>query len=919
MNFKWNNLKPACCAKWLVLPTVYSDSLSYGEQLDKFCYQLNQLIENNNILPDFISEMIKEYINSGAIGEVVRDILADYILNVKYPPEGITPAVGDGSADDTAAIQGCIDYAAENGGVVYFPYGSYLTQPLTMKDDVSLFGFDRYSTKIVLKGGATNPLISGTVADLSIANLTLDGNSGIQVNDVNVVTITGTNVLFTNLIIKDGYTLVNYVGTGGHFQISDVVFGNAVEKCLLTAGNADVQCENVVFNHLSAVGGISVMDIGTDGGFFNVKSVATCNKCIVVGGNNNKISAIVENASIPVIDNGLQNNVEIFGISNKEFYSSDTTKEVNGSYSKHIGRTYTKAVDGNSSESYGGNYNKTVTGVTSETYNADKTVTEENESITGKKLIRNATDYSINATNTVSFAGKDVVLNPANALTYNKTPETINKFFKSVPMKNDDDVYNVLVENDLSLFTNGWVTPQDYGAKGDGVTDDTEAFRNAIEYCITNNKGLYVPAVGLWNQEGGYILSKPLNIDYPMVFICDPNVLMNWKNAHLNNDTTTTLGRNNSTKYESGYGVNIDYGTYGGHKGVYKFGVLQGDKNYTYPGGTVPSGNYWTGVRIANGDIIDFNAVYISYWNCGILVESPVNYTANNRIQFEVCDDCQTGIKLAPKNGNAIDVTEIYFNTIGICKYGVYIESDGDDSSSFSRVNNLRLVGSQIYVEYKNGGNLFNASKFEESCVNGYFDIRSLFNNRTSETTKKTGDTSTWYGKCVTGTQTISGNNDTFGALDSTFIIGVYNGPMKAGQPININIGGWGNEIINKWQKFTGIYDSPTTLILTPNEAQFNGGIGGCLPGRSAYVQWTTDKSYEVGDEVKLYGYCMCLTASGVTPMNAEEGENYALFDKIIKSDTYSAGRQFFITLKFREQVSKGYNFKFIVKVLDIN
>ncbi len=101
MGLEWNNVKPACCAKWLVLPTVYSDALSYGEQLDKFCYQLNQLIENNNILPDFIAEMIKEYINSGAIGEVVRDILAGYILNVKYPPKGITPAVGDGSSDVT--------------------------------------------------------------------------------------------------------------------------------------------------------------------------------------------------------------------------------------------------------------------------------------------------------------------------------------------------------------------------------------------------------------------------------------------------------------------------------------------------------------------------------------------------------------------------------------------------------------------------------------------------------------------------------------------------------------------------------------------------------------------------------------------------------------------------------------------------
>lgn len=466
MSLNWNNVKPACCAKWLVLPTVYSDALSYGEQLDKFCYQLNQLIENNNILPDFIAEMIKEYINSGAIGEVVRDILADYILNVKYPPNGITPAVGDGSADDTEAIQGCIDYAAENGGVVYFPYGSYLTQPLNMKDGVSLFGFDRYSTKIVLKGGATKPLIGGTVADLSIANLTLDGNSGIQVNDVNVVTIVATNVLFTNLIIKDGYTLVNYVGTGGHFQISNVVFGNAVEKCLLTTGNADVQCENVVFNQLSAVGGVSVMDIGTDGGFFNVKSLATCNQCIVVTGNNNKISAIVENAAIPIVDNGLQNNIEIFGISNKEFYSGDTSKEVNGDYSKHIGGTYTKAVDGNATESVDGNFSSIVTGITNETYENIRTITEKNVVENGEKKTFNFSDIDFNTTNPIQY----------------KDPVELSNYFKTIPFKDrSGDVYNVLVQNGnhvLDEDTNV-VNVKYYGAVGDGVTDDSAAIKAA--------------------------------------------------------------------------------------------------------------------------------------------------------------------------------------------------------------------------------------------------------------------------------------------------------------------------------------------------------------------------------------------------------------------------------------------------------
>lgn len=555
MSFNWNNVKPACCARWLVLPTVYSDALSYGEQLDKFCYQLNQLIENNNILPDFIAEMIKEYINSGAIGEVVRDILADYILNVKYPPNGIKPAVGDGSADDTEAIQGCIDYASANGGVVYFPYGSYLTQPLTMKDGVSLFGFDRYSTKIVLKGGATKPLIGGTVADFSITNLTLDGNSGIQVNDVNVVAIMATNVLFNNLIIKDGYTLVNYVGTGGHFQISNVVFGNAVEKCLLTAGNANVQCENVVFNQLSAVGGISVMDIGTDGGFFNLKSVATCNKCIVVSGNNNKIYAIVENASIPVTDNGSHNNIEIFGISNKEFYSGNTTKEVSGAYSKNIGGTYTKDITGNSTENYSGNYDKKVEGDSSETYNGNRVITEKNETKTVERNIINANDFELNANNSFnvtshnqSFNADEIKLNSANPVTYKK-PTVLNRYFNSIPFKDNDGTgYNVLVYNENAPTYN----VKDYGAKGDGVTDDTDAIKAVLNKLVGGVGGIvYFPF-------GTYIVSETIMVG-GNVTICGDGVFNTiLKLADNSNCDVISNDENTLMYYVSIHDIGID-------------------------------------------------------------------------------------------------------------------------------------------------------------------------------------------------------------------------------------------------------------------------------------------------------------------------------------------------------------------------
>ena len=722
MSLNWNNVKPACCAKWLVLPTVYSDALSYGEQLDKFCYQLNQLIENNNILPDFIAEMIKEYINSGAIGEVVRDILADYILNVKYPPEGITPAVGDGSADDTAAIQGCIDYAAENGGVVYFPYGSYLTQPLTMKDEVSLFGFDRYSTKIVLKGGATKPLIGGTVADFSMANLTLDGNSGIQVNDVNVVTIMATNVLFTNLIIKDGYTLVNYVGTGGHFQISDVVFGNAVEKCLVTAGNADVQCENVVFNQLSAIGGISVIDIGTDGGYFNVKSLATCDMCIVVNSNDNNIVAIVKNATTPVTDNGLRNNIEIVGVSDKQYFSDDTTKEVNGSYSKHIGGTYTKVVDGNSSESYEGNYSKNVTGVASETYSDSKTVT-------GKKVVINATNYNVNASGDVSVSGDDIALKPTNPLTYrqvvNGTP------FKYVEMKDTNgNPYKLLASTGDNFDILPILDVTKYGVLPNG-SDISDKLNELIT--------TYGDSYTIYMKKGTYTASKTIVIrNYQCKLVCDgvikssANIAINVLSNGVQLDITGLTGT--GVAGSCGFLVGGELTTAIGN-GNFHFQLID---NFDY--GIILRGNHGYGVQNNN-----FYLNRIDHFKVGITIECGDGASWVNENRFYDCwcfgyegnEGSEIGVKFNkgseqtdPFNGNRF----VNFSCEGCA---TMFNLSFAERNSFIDFRMIEQAGdNQIVCDNTSNNNLFTSvnamadvGMFNDQSVNNIYKIRAYKDN----------------------------------------------------------------------------------------------------------------------------------------------------------------------------------------------
>lgn len=334
----WNTVNGVCCKPWLVLPAVYSDALSYVDQIAQFCSALNKVIQNNNNLPAYVQQMIQEYISGGVIGEIVQSVIAEFILNVKYPPEGLTPAVGDGSADDTVAIQGCIDYASEhNGMAVYFPSGAYSVQSLTLKSEVSLFGFDRYSTKLVLRGGATNPLITLNGSDVGIYNLTLDGNAGVQVENVNVISMIAQDVLLDNLILQNGYQLLVYNGTGGHLQINDVVFGNAVYRAAGISGNSVVQAKEVKFNQLSAVSGVDVLNVASDGGTYDFISDVPCETCLSISGNDNYVTGIENGATNAFVDTGLRNTIDFKGNEKKEYYYGNTDTSIGGNKNTEVG------------------------------------------------------------------------------------------------------------------------------------------------------------------------------------------------------------------------------------------------------------------------------------------------------------------------------------------------------------------------------------------------------------------------------------------------------------------------------------------------------------------------------------------------------------------------------------------------------
>lgn len=104
-----------------VLPTVYDDSLSYYELLNKVVQKVNEVIEQTNSMSENFQEyvttetdkILSEWLNDGTIEKYLNNIV---IVN-DYG------AKGDGVTDDTQAIQRCIDENPK--ALILFKKGTY--------------------------------------------------------------------------------------------------------------------------------------------------------------------------------------------------------------------------------------------------------------------------------------------------------------------------------------------------------------------------------------------------------------------------------------------------------------------------------------------------------------------------------------------------------------------------------------------------------------------------------------------------------------------------------------------------------------------------------------------------------------------------------------------------------------------------
>lgn len=386
------------------------------------------------------------------------------------------------------------------------------------------------------------------------------------------------------------------------------------------------------------------------------------------------------------------------------------------------------------------------------------------------------------------------------------------------------------------------ITPQMYGAVGNGVTDDTDAFIAAIQDAYDNGYTLYIPATGNLDVPAGYngyVLSKTLNITKPMTILADPLSVLNWKNMTTEPTQSGTDPTTGAILYSSGVGINIDYGNYSNHKGTYRFGIIQGCKNYTYPGASAPSGHYGTAVRIANGDLVNFYAKYISYWDTGLHIQANVNFTANETISFDVMDDCQTGVHFNTTGPNYIEGVNLTFNTIGLCRYGIIFTAN----NSTAGIHGINIRGAEIWTEYTNGSCLYTMTD-ANILYNSNINVQELY-NICNPSTSKEGIGTAYYGPFISGT-----GNQCFKATNTTIKCGcsVSNDAQyaeKAGIGLDGSI-----SFTNLIEQFANNYSTAYTPMSTKSGV-FNSGV---IPlANYMYVHFTLSSTLSAGSTTSFY------------------------------------------------------------------
>ena len=455
-NFKSIELLRCWCMK--SLPTVFSDALSYNQQVCLLTKAINDMANTINGLPDYIIELVKELLDQLGLEEIVKEVLADlYFLNVKNPPNNMTAAVGDGVTDDTAAIQAMISYLGGKRAYLFFPAGIYSVTGLNVTTNMSLVGFDRYQTTLQLRAGSNKDLLTGELGICTINDITLDANMPGQTQNCSVFDGNVGNMLVSNVIFKNGYNVLGF-DIDGLVQMDNIIVDGTQGNGLMVGGER-CTISNLDFVNTSELNNNTLLTINSN---YAVVDKITCFTAIKNGinvtGDYCWIDGIIQNAITPVTNTGVGNVINVTTANNNIVIKPQT------------------------SESYSGELSVSAPSST-ELIGGDKTINANGISVTANEAMEvdGHADIVITATNKVDISASDLILNTTNPLTY-KEPLPLMNNFSYVPAKSTGGLNYKILTTEADTLEIGNVYAIDY--PDGGIESNILYYANSMAYVL---------------------------------------------------------------------------------------------------------------------------------------------------------------------------------------------------------------------------------------------------------------------------------------------------------------------------------------------------------------------------------------------------------------------------------------------------
>lgn len=233
----------------------------------------------------------------------------------------------------------------------------------------------------------------------------------------------------------------------------------------------------------------------------------------------------------------------------------------------------------------------------------------------------------------------------------------------------------------LPYITNSYITPQMFGAKGDGISDDTDNIKATITYARDKKSVIVFPA-------GNYGISEPLDVNFDIKIIGENAFIIPLK------DMTHFMGINTTEKTNSGY--------------IFGLGFSAGD---TF--------SVTTGIKISY--VANFRLHGLKIFNTTVGIDYIKGYEL-------FVDSCliRTSIPSEDSIGMDIKTSDSHFSNIIIINYhvGIYDEYGGNFYDKIHAwIANTAIVKNSIYFRA-------NGSAYISQCFNDTYETAIYINGK---------------------------------------------------------------------------------------------------------------------------------------------------------------------------------------------